>query len=150
MTHKRIRVIRLFTISSAVSASIALSACATTINSSVNTVASTIATTTTIPRGTSEELLAQLTESMRGLSTAVAEGDRATALSRLSNVQAQWEALRPQLEETPSEIVEDVKRMVDLAASSVLKKRPADADKALLLLPIITEALQEAASSGSP
>lgn len=148
MTLHSPRAVRAIVIACATAASIALSSCATTINSSVNTVASTIATTTTIPRGTAQELLAQLTESMRGLSTAVAEGDRSTAVSRLSNVQAQWEALRPQLEGTPTEIVDDVKRMVDLATSSVTRKRPADADKALLLLPIITEALQGAASNG--
>lgn len=142
------RTIRQFVVGSVAASTILLSSCSTTINSSLNTVASTVVTTTTIPFGTTEELLTQLTESMRGLSTAVAVGDRATAVSRLSNVQAQWEALRPQLQDAPSEVVDDVKRMVDLASSAVLRKRPADADKALLLLPLITEALQEATSNG--
>lgn len=130
-------------LASVLAATTALSACATTINSSVYAPATTVATTTTIPRGTTRELLTQLTDSMRGLSTAVANGDRSAAVSQLSNAQAQWRALQPQLEGTPTEIVDDVQRMVDLATSAVQRKRPADADKALLLLPIITDALSD-------
>lgn len=124
-----------------------LSSCATTINSAANTVASTIVTTTTVPRGNASELLAQLIESTRGLSTAVAEGNRAVAVSQLSNMKAQWQALKPQLGPDTADIVTDVQRMVDLATSAVTRKRPADADKALLLLPIITSALND--SSGN-
>ncbi len=124
-----------------------VSSCTTTINSAANTVASTIVTTTTIPRGNTSDLLSQLIESTRGLSTAVAEGNRAVAVAKLSDMQAQWQALKPQLGPDTADIVNDVQRMVDLAASAVTRKRPADADKALLLLPIITSALANSAGN---
>ena len=93
---------------------------------------STIATTIPIV-GSTAELLAAMATEMSQLSAQVSEdGDAEEAT--LAAIVATWEIAEPQVRAARPELVASFQTTVDMATSSVRRKRPADADKASILL----------------
>lgn len=93
------------------------------------------------PTGDVNELLDQLKVSFGTMSEALAEGDRSRAREELEYVERIWTALEPQVVGLGEQYVEDVRRVVDLAVTSVERNRPADADKALRFIELVITAL---------
>ena len=92
------------------------------------------------PTGNAAELLDQLKDSFGKMSDALAQGDRSTASEELDYVERTWTALQPQIANRGEQYVEDVRRVVDLAVSSVERNRPADAGKALRFIELVIAA----------
>ncbi len=88
---------------------------------------------TTVPvAGSATELLPELGVEMSRLSAQIAgDGDEAATLAR---IEAIWTAIEPEVDATRPELVGGLLTTVELAASAVNRKRPADADKAFSLL----------------
>lgn len=121
---------------------ITLASCSTTIVGSTDTSApNKVDVTTTLPVGTIKELLTNIIQATRGLGDAVASGENTTAQSRLGDVLANWQVLKPMLKDSSLDIAADIERMIGLVTTAVERKRPADADKALRYLPLIITAL---------
>jgi len=122
---------------------IALSSCATTINSAYSTATTSPGsiTTTTIPTGSLVDLLKQMLITGAELGNDVAEGNSASAKAKVADIKAIWIGASSQIESLSKETIADLQRMVDLFISSVERKRPADADKAMRYLPLIMASL---------
>ena len=121
-----------------------LSSCATTYNSGANAPATTTpsaSTTTTIPRGSTEELFAQLLETGKEVGNDVAQGDMRTARTKLADIRAIWIGIQPQIDDASQDLLDDTQRMINLFITAVERKRPADADKAMRFLPSLISAL---------
>jgi hypothetical protein len=80
---------------------------------------------TTVPTGTSAELLHRLQQSVFGLSVAINEGHGKAALDEIRGL---WVAARAQLSRT--EAVDRIEHQLTLMDTAVERRRPADADKA--------------------
>lgn len=93
------------------------------------------------PTGNVGELLDQLKESFGKMSDEMAQGDRSKAREELDYVERTWTALEPQIVDRGEQYVEDVRRVIDLAVSSVERNRPADAGKALRFIELVIAAL---------
>ena len=122
-------------------ATLALSACATTI---VDTAPTTtlVAPTTIVPSGTAEELFPLLQRTIAEMSKAISDSNSTVAKTKLAEIREIWNVLQPQISERGDQFVQDLQRIIDLAASSVERNRPADADKALRFLTLVIETLQ--------
>jgi len=124
---------------------VAISSCATTINLAAPTTLAQPAVTT-LPTGTATELFGQLQTSIAELSTALTDQDKTRAKSTLATVRNIWDALQPQISaaggSTVDQTIVDIQRIIDLAASSVERTRPADADKALRFLDLVIQSQQ--------
>ena len=121
-----------------------LSSCATTYNSGANapaTTAPSASTTTTIPRGSTEELFAQMLQTGKELGNDVAQGDMSTARTKLADITAIWIGIQPQITQASQDLVDDTQRMINLFTTAVERKRPADADKAMRFLPSLISSL---------
>lgn len=121
-----------------------LSSCATTYNSGANapaTTAPSASTTTTIPRGSIEELFAQMLQTGKELGNDVAQGDMSTARTKLADITAIWIGIQPQITQASQDLVDDTQRMINLFTTAVERKRPADADKAMRFLPSLISSL---------
>ena len=120
------------------------SSCATTYNKgafSPATTSPTASTTTTIPRGTVEELFAQMLRTGKELGNDVAQGNSAVARAKLSDIKAIWIGIQPQITQASQELIADTQRMINLFTTAVESKRPADADKAMRFLPGLVTSL---------
>lgn len=117
---------------------VALTSCATTI---VNTAPTTTvtATTTTIPSGSTTELLTDLQGQLDALSTATFAQDKPKARSILADIEAVWLALEPQAAGEGEQFVADLLRIVELARTSVVRNRPAEADKAARFMQLLVD-----------
>ena len=122
----------------AVSCSTLLAGCATTIVDTSPTTTLT-ATTTSIPSGSTADLLAELKDRIDQLSLATFAQDRAKAKSILSDIEAVWIALEPQATSEGEQFVADLTRIVELARTSVVRNRPAEADKAARFLQLLLD-----------
>lgn len=120
-----------------------LSSCATTYNSGATstTTSPSVSTTTTIPRGTTEELFAQLLETGKELGNDIAQGDMTTARLKHADIKAIWIGIQPQIAQATQDLLDDTQRMINMFATAVERKRPADADKAMRFLPSLISAL---------
>lgn len=120
-----------------------LSSCATTIVDTTDTTQVVQSTTSTIaaPSGEIIDLLRQLSSVADGLGQAVVDGDTSVSKAKVAEADAIWLALEPQIRESRIDIVESVQSIVRLIHTSVERKRPADADKALRFIPLIIEAV---------
>jgi len=138
-----LRQVRTFVLISALIA--VASSCATTINLSAPTTLAHPAVTT-LPTGTTSELLGQLKFALSELSLAITNEDKPRVKTTLATVLNIWGVLQPQIVaaggETVDQTVEDMQRIVNLASSSVQRTRPADADKALRFLDLVIESQQ--------
>jgi hypothetical protein len=61
------------------------------------------------------------------------------ARQQVSDAEAIWIALEPQLRDAGIDVVEDLDRMVELMQTAVDRKRPADADKAYRFISLIAQ-----------
>ncbi len=120
-----------------------LSSCSTTINSLTSTTSVSQASSTTIatPTGDIISLVTQLGNVANGLGEAVVDRNSQLTKQKLAEADAIWIVLEPQIRASGLDLVESLQQIVDLMHSAVEKKRPADADKALRFVPLITEAL---------
>ena len=122
---------------------VVLGACAdTVIEESTATTAAVDATAPqvdiTVPSGTTSELLADLTAAVGALSDEIiADGsDERTILDHVDSV---WAVARPDVESTHPELLAGFDTAVEMAHTAVVRIRPADADKAYLLLIDLTD-----------
>ena len=121
-------------------ASLALSSCATTIIDTAPTT-TLVAPTTVVPSGTAQELFLLLQKTIAELSKAISDSNSGVAKTKLAEIREIWKVLQPQITERGDQFVQDLQRIIDLAASSVERNRPADADKALRFLSLVIETL---------
>ena len=127
-------------LSLSVMATLALSACATTIIDTAPTT-TLVAPTTVVPSGTAEELFPLLQRTIAEMSKAISDSNGGVAKTKLAEVREIWKVLQPQITERGDQFVQDLQRIIHLAASSVERNRPADADKALRFLSLVIETL---------
>ena len=121
-----------------------LSGCATTIVSTDTTspVAS-VAPTTTIPTGAPLELMTNIARAGADLGNAIANGRGQEARDALAEATANWQVLEPQLQELKLDLVEDMRRIINMMTTAVERKRPADADKANRFLGLVIDAYSQ-------
>jgi hypothetical protein len=82
--------------------------------------------------GTASELLPEIGVDMSRLGTQIAsEGGQDETLAR---IEANWAAIRAEIERDRPELVGSIQVTVDMARTAVERKRPADADKAFSIL----------------
>lgn len=122
-----------------------LGACSTTIEDGAEEAfASTTApppTSTTIPTGGIDTLFGRILDAGAELGNDVASGDMGTARAKLADIEATWQGIEGQLGAFNDDVKADLERLVDLFTTAVVRKRPADADKAMRYLPMALEAL---------
>lgn len=116
-------------------ASITTSCGATTFDESIATTSVVTAeSSTTVPTGTTQELLDNLAVAMSGLSGLIGPDSSgrtpAGKNERIVTIEALWKAVQPAVVSSDAEAADAIGRMVDLARTAVERNRPADADKA--------------------
>ena len=125
-------------------AALFLSGCATTIVSTDTTApVVTVATTTTLPSGDSLQLMKNIAAAGADLGNAIANGRVDEARDALATAKANWIVLEPQLQQLKLDLVEDLRRIVDMMTTAVERKRPADADKANRFLGLVIDAYSQ-------
>lgn len=117
---------------------LALASCATTIVDTAPTTTAT-ATTTTIPSGSTIDLMAELQDRLNQLSVATFAQDKPKAKAILSDIEAVWIALEPRATADGDQLVADLQRIIDLARTSVVRNRPAEADKASRFMQLLVD-----------
>jgi hypothetical protein len=118
-----------------------LAACAeTTIETSRTTAASVAVTTTTTfaPSGSALELLPELSTELSRLSALVVdnEGDE----EALARIEALWTAARDEVAGQRADLIPGFEAALALARNGVVRRRPADADKAFNNLTSLVDA----------
>ena len=125
-------------------AALFLSGCATTIVSTDTTApVVTVATTTTLPSSDSLQLMKNIAAAGADLGNAIANGRGDEARDALATAKANWIVLEPQLQQLKLDLVEDLRRIVDMMTTAVERKRPADADKANRFLGLVIDAYSQ-------
>lgn len=82
--------------------------------------------------GSPTELLPEMAAEMSRLGSQIAEdGDAEATLDRIQRI---WLVVRPEIEATRPELVGGIDTTVAMSETAVVRKRPADADKAFSLL----------------
>ena len=116
-----------------------LSACSTTV---VSTTTSTqVAGTTTIPSGNVRALFDALIKESIALAVSLNSSDTAGAVQHLTDIDAIWIALEPQVKNFGDQTLGDMRRMIDLMHVAVDRNIPADADKAVRFLLLLSDAV---------
>ncbi len=106
----------------------ALTACAPTTYDASREPAVTVVTTTTVPTGTTLELLERLTSQARELAgVMIADGDARAAVRSIGGV---WAAVRTDVQRERPDLVEEFDTNVAKLSDAVQFRRAADADKA--------------------
>ena len=144
--RNQIRIVTLVSIAALVSTTSLLSGCATTINESApTTLADNVVTETTTltvdQQLSTEELLTQMLTTVNALSEAMQKSDRQTASKKVDQILLISNAVRPKILTLSDQLAADFDRVIALAKSSIERNRPADADKALRFLPLISDSL---------
>lgn len=124
----------------AVAALCSLAACSTTIVNTAPT-STLVAPTTVVPTGTATELFTQLHTAIGEMSKAISDSNGDMSKTKLAEIREIWKVLQPQIADRGDQFMQDMQRIIDLAASSVERNRPADADKALRFLSLVIETL---------
>lgn len=115
---------------------VALCACGATTYDDSRVTTSAAPTTTTLPIGSTTDLLTRLADGLDGLSTLIGpRADNETVpdgnkRARLAEITALWNAVETDMAADDPEGAETIGRMIDLATLAVERNRPADADKA--------------------
>jgi hypothetical protein len=117
-----------------------LAACSTTIVDTAPT-STLVAPTTVVPTGTATELFTQLHTAIGEMSKAISDSNGDMSKTKLAEIREIWKVLQPQIADRGDQFMQDMQRIIDLAASSVERNRPADADKALRFLSLVIETL---------
>lgn len=109
------------------------SCAATTFDESIAT-STTMAVQSTMPTGTTDELLQQLSTALNGLSVLIGPDSSgrtpAGKNERIRLIETLWDAVRTDITSSDAEAADAIGRMVALARTAVDRNRPADADKA--------------------
>jgi len=126
-----------------------LGGCATEI---IDTIDTTLAPTesTLAPESLAGEdldtLIGVLRDETEALSRATFDGDKTAAQAHLARINEAWANAEPlivaQFGELADQITYDLRRVIDLARSSVERSRPADASKALKFLQLAIASLE--------
>jgi hypothetical protein len=113
---------------------ILLAACATELDPDVEVpdTGTAPATTEFVATGSTEELLDQLLDEAAGLSEAIVENEGQRDI--IARIDVIWEAARPGIEATSPDDVLGFDRTIALMHRGVDRRRPADADRALINL----------------
>lgn len=111
-----------------------LSSCgATTFDESIAT-STSVAVTFTVPTGTTDELLNELSIALDGLSVLIGPDSSgrtpAGKNEQIRLIEALWDAVETDVVATDPDAADALGRMVALARTAVDRNRPADADKA--------------------
>jgi hypothetical protein len=118
----------------AVAVTACLAACATTVDPDITAppTGDTSPTTIFVATGTTAELLDQLLVEVEQLSEAIVDNEGQHAI--VARVDVIWEEARPGVGEAAPETVREFDTVVDLLHRAVDRRRPADADRALINL----------------
>jgi hypothetical protein len=116
---------------------ISLAGCATTYDDAL-VADTTPATTTTLPVGTTDELLERLRSQSLALSSIVIDGgDSSEAYDALSDL---WAAARPDVAAERPDLIDGFDRALAMCQKAVQYKRGADADKAARNIDVLVSA----------
>lgn len=119
----------------AATGALAMSGCATVIDESAGTTSTSEApATTTLPSGPAEVLLDAMAERIGGLSELVVETGGQRTMDRLEEIERLWDAARDEVAANRPELLADFERVVELCRRAAERRRPAEADKALVFL----------------
>jgi hypothetical protein len=123
-------------------AALVLGACSSTYDSSATT-PPTAATATTVfrPSGTPEELLAAMAAEVTALSERLVDDNGQD--EALARIEAQWDAVRPTIEQDHPELLAGFDSAMGQVQRSVERRRPADADKATRSLMALIAAAED-------
>lgn len=92
--------------------------------------------------GTPGELLDEMATAMSSLNYEIAAGkNQRETLDRISAI---WDIARPEVESTNPELINGIDTTVEMARTGVVRIRPADADRAFLLLAGLVERYHDA------
>jgi hypothetical protein len=127
------------TAAAALAALALLGACAETTVDTTDTTDVVVDSSSTVPTGTTAELLERLITETSGLSELVVEGEG--EIVALASIEALWAAARPGVEEERPELLDQFDDAMAYARRAVERRRPADADKAAQNLRTLTNAL---------
>lgn len=117
-------------------AALLLTACdAVTYDASATTAPRVTTTTVFVPTGSTKDLLASIATQVDGLSERLVanEGQRDV----LARVQAEWAVVRPAIEAQRPELLAGFDSVLAQVERSVIRRRPADADKAAKNLAVL-------------
>ena len=117
-----------------------LTGCATTYNEAAQTTTTPVPTTTTIPSGDLATLLASMRDRFAALAEHMSTNERDGARRTLEEIEALWTAMQGDLADRGRQYVDDLRRIVDFATTSVTRNRPADADKGLRFIDLFIAA----------
>ena len=117
-----------------------LTGCATTYNEAAQTTTTPVPTTTTIPSGDLATLLASMRDRFAALAEHMSTNERNDARRTLEEIEALWTAMQGDLADRGRQYVDDLRRIVDFATTSVTRNRPADADKGLRFIDLFIAA----------
>jgi hypothetical protein len=116
-----------------------LSACTATYDASLVEDTAVSSTTSTVPSGTTDELLAQLLEQTAALSGVMIDGgDRRAALAQIELV---WAAVESGVRSERADLVPGFERAIAMCQRAVQFQRAADADKAARNIAALVEVL---------
>ena len=93
----------------------------------------------TISAGSTTELVAELQDRLDQLSIATFAQDKPKAKSILADIEAVWLALEPKATSEGEQFLADLTRIIDLARTSVVRNRPAEADKAARFMQLLVD-----------
>jgi len=116
-----------------------LGACAETTVDTTDATAVVVDSSSTLPTGTTAELLERLITETSGLSELVVEGEG--EVEALAGIEALWVVARPGVEESRPDLLDQFEDAMGYARRAVERRRPADADKAAQNLRTLTDAL---------
>lgn len=119
---------------------VALAGCATTYNPAAETTTS-VATTTTVPQGDFATLLNAMRDRFAQLADYMATNERNDARRTLEEIEALWAAMQDEAADRGRQFADDLRRIVDFAVTSVVRNRPADADKGLRFIDLFIASL---------
>ena len=114
-----------------VAGALAFGACRTTIDPTVTTLppGSTTSTTAFVAAGSTSELLDQLVAEATGLSETIVQNEGDEEL--IARIDTLWDAARPGVEDSAPALLIEFDRAIAMMDSAVVRRRHADADKAL-------------------
>lgn len=119
---------------------VSLAGCATTYNPAAETTTS-VATTTTLPQGDFAALLDAMRDRFAQLADEMSTNERNDARRTLEEIEALWSAMQGEAADRGRQFADDLRRIVDFAVTSVVRNRPADADKGLRFIDLFIAAL---------
>lgn len=117
-----------------------LTACTATFDASlVEDTTVIVQTTTTLPTGTTDELLVRLLDQTSALSGVMLDGgDRRAALAQIELL---WTAAEPGVRSERADLVQGFERAIEMCQRAVQYQRAADADKAARNIAALVEVL---------